>query len=250
MSSSPIPPFYTLRPTKPVWNCISQTSDLLVDHQLLSSSPSNSPNPSRSDPYTNLVDFQSSNLPQQQFMDGFHQIHYFAPPTTQNHRSFHQCPSLIADNFYPENPDFTETFLQQSDQLQYPMVVSSTTNSFDSESSAEPGAKPKKSRSRRGGQESQNRQKSRRRIPTVAQRKAANVRERRRMFSLNRAFDELRKFIPTFAYEKHLSRIETLRLAINYIQFLKELITRPLDEMMEKYGNAAQEISLKWSVDV
>jgi hypothetical protein len=60
----------------------------------------------------------------------------------------------------------------------------------------------------------------RKRIITHEQRKAANVRERRRMLSLNEAFDQLRTTVPTFAYEKKLSRIETLRLAITYINFL------------------------------
>lgn len=64
----------------------------------------------------------------------------------------------------------------------------------------------------------------RRRIITVVQRKAANVRERKRMFSLNEAFDELRRKVPTFAYEKRLSRIDTLRLAIVYISFMTELL--------------------------
>ncbi|ELT88342.1 hypothetical protein CAPTEDRAFT_57348, partial [Capitella teleta] len=60
----------------------------------------------------------------------------------------------------------------------------------------------------------------RKRVITHEQRKAANVRERRRMMSLNEAFDQLRTTVPTFAYEKKLSRIETLRLAITYINFL------------------------------
>lgn len=64
----------------------------------------------------------------------------------------------------------------------------------------------------------------RRRIITVVQRQAANVRERKRMFSLNEAFDELRRKVPTFAYEKRLSRIETLRLAIVYISFMMDLL--------------------------
>ncbi|KAF7661719.1 hypothetical protein LDENG_00253170 [Lucifuga dentata] len=64
----------------------------------------------------------------------------------------------------------------------------------------------------------------RRRIITVVQRQAANVRERKRMFSLNEAFDELRTKVPTFAYEKRLSRIETLRLAIVYISFMMDLL--------------------------
>lgn len=59
----------------------------------------------------------------------------------------------------------------------------------------------------------------------MAQRRAANIRERRRMFNLNEAFDKLRRKVPTFAYEKRLSRIETLRLAITYISFMTELLT-------------------------
>lgn len=64
----------------------------------------------------------------------------------------------------------------------------------------------------------------RRRVVTGVQRQAANVRERKRMFSLNEAFDELRRKVPTFAYEKRLSRIETLRLAIIYISFMTDLL--------------------------
>ncbi|MBN3318207.1 FER3L protein, partial [Atractosteus spatula] len=64
----------------------------------------------------------------------------------------------------------------------------------------------------------------RKRVITTSQRQAANIRERKRMFSLNEAFDELRKKVPTFAYEKRLSRIETLRLAIVYISFMTDLL--------------------------
>ncbi|KAG9476278.1 hypothetical protein GDO78_003049 [Eleutherodactylus coqui] len=67
----------------------------------------------------------------------------------------------------------------------------------------------------------------RKRVITYAQRQAANIRERKRMFNLNEAFDLLRKKVPTFAYEKRLSRIETLRLAIVYISFMTELLNSP-----------------------
>ncbi|CAG5120257.1 unnamed protein product [Candidula unifasciata] len=63
----------------------------------------------------------------------------------------------------------------------------------------------------------------RKRVQSHTQRRAANVRERRRMFHLNEAFDELRKRLPAFNYEKRLSRIETLRLAMTYISFMKEV---------------------------
>ncbi|ESP01562.1 hypothetical protein LOTGIDRAFT_58541, partial [Lottia gigantea] len=63
----------------------------------------------------------------------------------------------------------------------------------------------------------------RRRTQSVVQRRAANVRERRRMFQLNEAFDALRKRLPAFNYEKRLSRIETLRLAMTYISFMQDV---------------------------
>ncbi|XP_059479344.1 protein Fer3-like [Neocloeon triangulifer] len=74
------------------------------------------------------------------------------------------------------------------------------------------------------GGNSHSSKKTRRRVATMAQRRAANIRERRRMFNLNEAFDKLRRKVPTFAYEKRLSRIETLRLAITYISFMAELL--------------------------
>ena len=58
------------------------------------------------------------------------------------------------------------------------------------------------------------------RIVSLAQRSAANIRERRRMRSLNDAFDKLRDVIPPFLFENDLSRLETLRLASVYIEVL------------------------------
>ncbi|XP_042858317.1 uncharacterized protein LOC122244471 isoform X1 [Penaeus japonicus] len=66
--------------------------------------------------------------------------------------------------------------------------------------------------------------------PYRVQRHAANIRERKRMLSsINSAFDELRTHVPTFPYEKRLSKIDTLRLAIAYIALLRELLTSELD---------------------
>uniref|UniRef100_A0A4W3HCZ5 Si:dkey-34f9.3 n=1 Tax=Callorhinchus milii TaxID=7868 RepID=A0A4W3HCZ5_CALMI len=56
--------------------------------------------------------------------------------------------------------------------------------------------------------------------PGKVQRHAANIRERKRMLSINSAFDELRCHVPTFPYEKRLSKIDTLRLAIAYISII------------------------------
>ncbi|XP_045784177.1 alpha-enolase-like [Maniola jurtina] len=58
----------------------------------------------------------------------------------------------------------------------------------------------------------------------IQQRQAANLRERRRMQSINDAFEGLRAHIPTLPYEKRLSKVDTLKLAIGYIGFLGELV--------------------------
>ncbi|RWS05445.1 hypothetical protein B4U79_04127, partial [Dinothrombium tinctorium] len=55
------------------------------------------------------------------------------------------------------------------------------------------------------------------------QRVLANVRERQRTQSLNEAFSSLRKIIPTLPSDK-LSKIQTLKLASRYIQFLYQVL--------------------------
>lgn len=65
--------------------------------------------------------------------------------------------------------------------------------------------------------------------PYKVQRHAANIRERKRMLSINSAFEELRCHVPTFPYEKRLSKIDTLRLAIAYIALLREILTSGCD---------------------
>ncbi|RXM33184.1 Helix-loop-helix protein 13 [Acipenser ruthenus] len=65
--------------------------------------------------------------------------------------------------------------------------------------------------------------------PYKVQRHAANIRERKRMLSINCAFEELRSYVPTFPYEKRLSKIDTLRLAIAYIALLREILLSGCD---------------------
>lgn len=55
-----------------------------------------------------------------------------------------------------------------------------------------------------------------------SQRVLANVRERQRTQSLNEAFAALRKIIPTLPSDK-LSKIQTLKLAARYIDFLYQV---------------------------
>ena len=55
----------------------------------------------------------------------------------------------------------------------------------------------------------------------VRQRQAANMRERRRMASINDAFDGLRQHIPTLPYEKRLSKVCCFLDLFFYNQILK-----------------------------
>ncbi|KAM4724961.1 twist-related protein 1a [Anableps anableps] len=55
------------------------------------------------------------------------------------------------------------------------------------------------------------------------QRVMANIRERQRTQSLNEAFTSLRKIIPTLPSDK-LSKIQTLKLAARYIDFLYQVL--------------------------
>lgn len=55
---------------------------------------------------------------------------------------------------------------------------------------------------------------------------AANARERRRMNSLNDAFDRLRDVVPSLGNDRKLSKFETLQMAQTYIAALHELLER------------------------
>ncbi|KAM8947646.1 neurogenic differentiation factor 2 [Pelodytes ibericus] len=55
-------------------------------------------------------------------------------------------------------------------------------------------------------------------------RQKANARERNRMHDLNSALDNLRKVVPCYSKTQKLSKIETLRLAKNYIWALSEIL--------------------------
>ncbi|XP_076348854.1 uncharacterized protein LOC143246277 [Tachypleus tridentatus] len=55
---------------------------------------------------------------------------------------------------------------------------------------------------------------------------AANARERRRMHSLNIAFDRLREVVPSLGNDRKLSKYETLQMAQSYITALSELLDK------------------------
>uniref|UniRef100_A0A8C2II47 Twist-related protein 1 n=1 Tax=Cyprinus carpio TaxID=7962 RepID=A0A8C2II47_CYPCA len=81
------------------------------------------------------------------------------------------------------------------------------------------------------------------------QRVMANVRERQRTQSLNDAFAALRKIIPTLPSDK-LSKIQTLKLAARYIDFLCQVLqSDELDSKMASCSYVAHErLSYAFSV--
>ncbi|GIX84594.1 pancreas transcription factor 1 subunit alpha [Caerostris extrusa] len=103
-----------------------------------------------------------------------------------------------------------------------------------------------------GGSSGGSRRPVRRRRKCVAQqmqqRQAANLRERRRMQSINDAFEGLRAHIPTLPYEKRLSKVDTLRLAIGYIGFLSELVNsgrHPADPLQSQAAEQPKKVIIQ-----
>ncbi|KAK6022620.1 Helix-loop-helix DNA-binding domain protein [Ostertagia ostertagi] len=70
--------------------------------------------------------------------------------------------------------------------------------------------------------------KKRRMEITGKQRVAANERERKRMNSINRGFDYLRQRLPCNTHEKKLSKVDTLRGAMEYIRKLQAVLEQEL----------------------
>ncbi|KAM3873078.1 twist-related protein 1b [Diretmus argenteus] len=116
---------------------------------------------------------------------------------------------------------------------------SSRKNGEDSDSPT-PGKRGKKSNSSSSPQSFEELQ---------TQRVMANVRERQRTQSLNEAFASLRKIIPTLPSDK-LSKIQTLKLAARYIDFLCQVLqSDELDSKMASCSYVAHErLSYAFSV--
>ncbi|KAI6177410.1 Neurogenic differentiation factor 1 [Aphelenchoides bicaudatus] len=66
----------------------------------------------------------------------------------------------------------------------------------------------------------------------------ANYRERNRMHDLNSAMDTLRQYVPLTMQHQKLSKIETLRLARNYITALSQML------YCEKESNALEQAQI------
>ncbi|XP_008255114.1 T-cell acute lymphocytic leukemia protein 2 [Oryctolagus cuniculus] len=76
-----------------------------------------------------------------------------------------------------------------------------------------------------------------RRASNMTRKIFTNTRERWRQQNVNSAFAKLRKLIPTHPPDKKLSKNETLRLAMRYINFLVKVLG---EQSLQQPGVAAQ----------
>uniref|UniRef100_UPI00358FF4FD pancreas transcription factor 1 subunit alpha n=1 Tax=Myxine glutinosa TaxID=7769 RepID=UPI00358FF4FD len=149
------------------------------------------------------------------FMEQFGDLDSFAP-------CYFEEDDLFTDESSPDA--HVDEFLQQDVQdllLLTPPDFSSSRTSDLPETSVDVGSGPDAIPAKR-------RRRPRSSTELQRLRYAANQRERRRMESINRAFQGLRSHIPTLPYERRLSKVDTLRLAIGYIGFLSELVRSDL----------------------
>ncbi|MCP9262025.1 Neurogenic differentiation factor [Dirofilaria immitis] len=80
-------------------------------------------------------------------------------------------------------------------------------------------------------------------------RSKANARERRRMHNLNEALEKLRRTLPQLPDEPKLTKIETLRMANNYIYALTQILSDTQREKDEADAATHHRRSLYVSVD-
>lgn len=74
---------------------------------------------------------------------------------------------------------------------------------------------------------------------SLQKRLLVNARERERMRVLNKAFESLRDVLPCYIADGHMAKITTLRLAINYIKALTDLLNEQKDEDSQKENSVS-----------
>lgn len=95
------------------------------------------------------------------------------------------------------------------------------------DSTASSAATTIKQTEKNGKNQATKRQRKPKVVPVVIKKKrrlAANARERRRMQSLNDAFDKLRNHLPSLGDDRQFSKHETLQMAQSYISALCDLL--------------------------
>lgn len=137
---------------------------------------------------------------QSKVTDISNQCHQVPPHYSNSYRSFQNQPTATQNSSFTREDDIDD---DDDDDLYEDSVVSPRSGTKRKISDRPPSPAVMKKR-----------------------RLAANARERRRMHSLNVAFDRLRDVVPSIGSDRKLSKYETLQMAQSYITALSELLIR------------------------
>ena len=94
-----------------------------------------------------------------------------------------------------------------------------------------------------------NRARNKRSRMSLQKRLLVNARERERMRVLNKAFEALRDALPCYIADGHMAKITTLRLAINYIKALTEVLEEQRELDLEKERIEEEKKGEKFGLD-
>lgn len=133
--------------------------------------------------------------------------------------------SLSAPKYLPTNFDIQSDNIIKNYPLKHESASDSENNSSDSTTSTSPATSINTTSDNiKLGTRKQ--RKSKQIAPQVKKKRrlAANARERKRMQSLNDAFDKLRQYLPSLGDDRQFSKHETLQMAQSYISALCELL--------------------------
>lgn len=168
-----------------------------------------------------------------------------APPVSEEHldASINKCsvqqscptgahrPLSDHESWKPPRPSPDESIAIEQNDQQTKAEITATSPSCQNRSQKKSNAngQPQQSRSKRGGGSGNGSSGGKSSTPPPIEvmkkrRSAANARERRRMNSLNDAFEKLREVVPSLGSDRKLSKFETLQMAQTYINALHELV--------------------------
>ena len=158
-----------------------------------------------------------------------------------------QTPNSISDSYRSSSPEFislsTSKYLPENFQIQnhqnsysqtssllyqpQPIPIKMECQSDSDEISSDQDTSPVIIHiASKNDCKTQRKRKTKQIAPQVKKKRrlAANARERRRMQSLNEAFDRLRQYLPSLGNDRQFSKHETLQMAQSYISALCDLL--------------------------
>lgn len=139
----------------------------------------------------------------------------------EEHQALLRQQAIEVYNLRPRGSQTTVVMSKQDASRAVSTLAATTTNTATA-ATASDGPSPKRSRPKTAS----------RSRTAFNKRLLVNARERERMKILNTGFENLRNTLPCYIADGHISKITTLRLAINYIKTLTDVLkdTKSADE--------------------